>query len=350
MTAAGLVAAWRQRQSFAFDLAKNSSARRTVTFPLGGRDVTAYANANLSVISPRECNATCPFCVEKLRPASRGRLFERMDRPAVDDYLGALNRALAELAPLNPSVSITGGEPSLDPALPAMLDVLRRRHARKMTITTNGSGLFHMRDGLRIIEWIATSGVKHLNISRACVDDRRNAELMKMTDGLDANTLGLAVRWAKGRGVRPRLSCALIDGEVAGPEGILEYLSFAKGLGADNVVFRELMKPDAGAMNPDDTVARYCGEKRISLAPILEWVSQDPRFSFVRQVMGYYYYVEVWRLGGMDVVFEAADLGRIETAKIKTPGLIHELVFHPDGTLASTWRAREGIISTPLLR
>jgi hypothetical protein len=58
--------------------------------------------------------------------------------------------------------------------------------------------------------------------------------------------------------------------------------------------------------------------------------STDPSFSFARQVLGYYYCVEVWQHRGIDVVFEEADLAQLDARK--RPGLVHELVFHPDDT------------------
>ena len=61
-----LVDEWRRRKSAAFDLAANSTARRTVAVELGGRSVEVYANANFSVYSAQRCNARCPFCVEEL--------------------------------------------------------------------------------------------------------------------------------------------------------------------------------------------------------------------------------------------------------------------------------------------
>jgi cyclic pyranopterin phosphate synthase len=46
--------------------------------------------------------------------------------------------------------------------------------------------------------------------------------------------------------------------------------------------------------------------------------------------MGYYYYVEVWRYGAVDVVFEEADLAQLEQVKLRDRQTIHELVFHPN--------------------
>ena len=76
---------WRARQSAAFELAANSTARRTVRIELWGRPVSVYANANLSIYSAQACNARCAFCVEELRPASRGIALDRQKTIEADD-------------------------------------------------------------------------------------------------------------------------------------------------------------------------------------------------------------------------------------------------------------------------
>jgi len=111
------------------------------------------------------------------------------------------------------------------------------------------------------------------------------------------------------------------------------------------VIFRQLMKTDVRTVTPN-FVVRFSDRKRVALEPLLDEVSGDARFTFVRQIVGYYYYVEVWRLAGVDVVFEEADLARLEDVKRADPSLVHELVFHPDGKLASTWQPWDGVLST----
>jgi GTP 3',8-cyclase len=93
-------------------------------------------------------------------------------------------------------------------------------------------------------------------------------------------------------------------------------------------------------------VTRFSNTRRAPLEPLLDAISADGRFTLVRQIVGYYYYVEVWRLAGVDVVFEEADLARLEDVKRADPSLVHELVFHPDGKLASTWQPWDGVLST----
>ena len=43
-------------------------------------------------------------------------------------------------------------------------------------------------------------------------------------------------------------------------------------------------------------------------------------------------------------MFEEADLGTLERTKQTMPGLIHELIFHPNARLASTWQPWDGVL------
>ena len=340
--------ALRRLKFRAFDIARTSTAGRTVQFTLWGQPVTAYGNANLSIYSGQACNAKCPFCVEELRPASRGTSLACQKTVETDDrlYFEALEETLRGLKPLNPSVSITGGEPTLDPRLLRILRILRAHHMRKRTITTNGSGLLEVREGRMVIDWLIGTGIRHLNISRAHPHPEYNARLMGLDRDLSLDKLGRIVRRASAGGTRVRLSCVLLKGEDDCLERILDYLAFAEGLGVDNVVFRQLMHPgpDTPAKDPVLCFSETHAEK---LDPVLERITPDPRFTFIKQVIGYYYYVEVWKYRNIDVVFEEADLGRIEETKRTMPGIIQELVFHANGRLASTWQPWDGVLGPP---
>lgn len=336
----------RRLKSTAFDLASNSSGQRTVTFDLWGRPVCVYANANLSIYSGQTCNARCPFCVEELRPASRGVELAVQKTVERDEgrYFGQLERVLEALRPLSPSVSVTGGEPSLDPRLPAILRLMAEHDARKRTLTTNGSGLFDVREGRRVLDWITACGVRHLNISRAHPDCARNTVLMQLPVRISPEQLRETASQARAAGTRVRLSCVLLRDGIDSLDGIRRYLDFAASLGVDNVIFRQLMKtdPEKYAVN---FVVRYSDSRRVLLEPLLDALDQDGSFTFTRQIVGYYYYVEVWRWGSVDVVFEEADLAQLEAAKRAAPDVIHELVFHPNGTLASTWQPWDGVLA-----
>ncbi len=339
-----LDAALRRGKSAAFRLARNSTARRTVPVDLWGTSREVYANANLSVYSAERCNARCPFCVEELRPASRGRALSVQRSVETDDarYFAALDEVLRALRPLAPSVSVTGGEPSKDPRLPRVLRALAGVNARKRTVTTNGSGLFDGVEGRTVLEWITGTGVRHLNVSRAHPDDAANARLMRFTSAPTAGELSTVARRCRDAGTRLRLSCVLLRGEVDSLDGVVAYLEFARSVGVDNVIFRQLMKTNPETTS-NNSVVRFSEGRRAALVPILEAAGGDPRFSLQRQIVGYYYYVEVFRYRDVDVVFEEADLAQLERAKAKSD-VVHELVFHPNATLASTWQPWDGVL------
>jgi molybdenum cofactor biosynthesis enzyme MoaA len=341
-----LIEEWRRAKCAAFDLEANSTARRVVHFDLFGRPVRVYANANLSIYSAQPCNARCHFCVEELRPASRGTELARQKTAEWDDgrYFAKLDQVLDALRPLDPSVSVTGGEPSLDPRLPMILRTLAAYDARKRTMTTNGSGLLQVREGRPVIDWVTGTGVCHLNISRAHPDEDTNARLMVLRDGLSVAQLRDVVARTWRTNTRVRLSCVLVRGAIDSLDDILRYLEFAARVGVNNVIFRQLMKTDPSTVARNHVV-RFSDSHRVALEPLLDEFSSDGRFTFQRQIVGYYYYVEVWRFGGIDVVFEEADLAQLEIAKRRDAGLIHELIFHPNARLASTWQPWDGVLA-----
>ena len=336
---------WRRNKSLSFNLKENSTAMKVVEVDLWGQAVAVYANANLSVYSAQKCNAKCPFCVEELRPASRGTELEFQKKLELNDriYFSALEQVLEATKDIHPSISITGGEASKDPRLPGILRSLQSAGARKRTMTTNGSGLLDLQENKRVIDWIAETGLKHLNISRAHYNHEQNSRIMRFNEGLYLDELKDVVAVAQESGCRVRLSCVLLAGEVDSLEQIRRYLDFAISIGVNNVIFRQLMKTDPRTSAPNFVVL-YSDRKRVQLVPILDQISLSSDFSFIRQIVGYYYYVEVWNYKAIDVVFEEADLAHLENTKLSGDKTIHELVFHPNAQLCSTWQPWDGVL------
>lgn len=337
----------RYRRQELFDITQ----KPLIPFRVGGRDYLVYYNVNLSVFVSDECNASCNFCVARLRYFHEGVDYIKPAIADDEEYFSRLNEVISAVKPLNPSVSLTGGEPTISPRLPRILTILASHNVRKRTITTNGSGLLSIPHGQKktILDLLIDYKLAHLNISRAHYDEKINQEIMKAKGGLSNENLEYVIRYALRYGVRPRLSCVLLKGYIDNFDEIIKYLDWAESLGADNVVFRQLMGFDSKAVK-DGLVPRYCLEKEVALLPFLEIISRDSRFTFIKQVLGYYYYVEVWRYRNIDVVFETADLKLIDSEKEKslkqTGGIpvIYELVFHPNGNLCGSWREWKEII------
>lgn len=357
---------WRRAPEAAFDVDATATGQGTRPWRVGEATYRVYRNVNLSIYSGQRCNARCPFCVEELRPASRGGELEAQKHGESDDarYFSRLEAALALTRPLDPSLSITGGEPSLDPRLPGILARVAAAGLRKRTLTTNASGLLGPRpDGGQgdLLDVVLASGLAHLNISRAHWEADVNQRVMRIDPpppDPDAALREIVGR-ARAAGVRPRLSCVLLAGLVDDLEDCRRYLEFAAAVGVDNVVFRQLMRYDPVTHRPN-AVTRHTDAAFVSQRPILEALQPSAPgtgapaadFTFIRHVLGYYYSVEVYRHAGpagpMDVCFEGADLALIERRRAGVePGAapIHELIFHPDTALCSTWQPWDGRIA-----
>ncbi|MDD5630038.1 MAG: radical SAM protein, partial [Elusimicrobia bacterium] len=75
------------------------------------------------------CNERCPFCFIPRRSA--------VDSASLERELDVLARKVGPRGTL----TISGGEPALDPRLPALLAYARRRGLRRFALQTNGCGL-----------------------------------------------------------------------------------------------------------------------------------------------------------------------------------------------------------------
>lgn len=83
--------------------------------------------ATLSLLT--DCNNQCAFCAPDGLTASPPR------------DLDTLALALGELAPMHDEVTLTGGEPTLHPALPEVIAAARRLGFRRVGLQTNGRRL-----------------------------------------------------------------------------------------------------------------------------------------------------------------------------------------------------------------
>lgn len=320
------------------------SSKELIPFDFSGKRYLVYGNVNLSVFLTDECNASCNFCVAKLRYFHEGVDFVK---PKIDDdnvYFERMKKILALLKPLNPSVSLTGGEPTLSRRLPEVLDILNSYNVRKRTMTTNGSELLRQVEscGKTVLDELIDYRLAHLNISRAHYDEKINQEIMQIKGGFSNADLEFIVRKARKYNIRPRLSCILLREHIHTFDDVLRYLDWAESIGVDNVVFRQLMSFNEAAVKWG-TVPEYCLKNITDLNPLWEIIEKDSRFTIINQVLGYYYYVEVYHYRNIDVVFEGADLKQIDAEKerssagLGTP-VIYEMVFHPNGNLCGSWR------------
>lgn len=230
-----------------YDIAKYQST--PYEFEAGKFNV--YNNFNFSIFTDDYCNADCKFCVAQLRYENQKMAYKKEKLPD-DVYLKRLDEVLNFIRPLNPSISITGGEPTISKKLVPILELVNKYGFRKRTITTNGSHLFDIVNGSPIIDHLVKNNWDHLNISRTSIDDKLNQQIMryKCNEGYCGNDmLKDILDTIKDTNLKHRLSCLLLKDSVNSVEKIRDYVDFYTKLGANSFIFRELMDYDKTAIN-----------------------------------------------------------------------------------------------------
>lgn len=312
-------------------------------FATGPRNV--YKNFNFSIFIDDYCNADCKFCVAQLRYQNKNLMYEKEHMCDPDKYLARLDEVLKMIRPLNPSISITGGEPTLCKHLTEVLQLIDKYGFRKRTITTNGSGLFTVQNGSTIIENLEKYNVDHLNISRAHFDELRNQDIMRYNDlthycGLDM--LHDILEFTNNHRISHRMSCLLLKEGVNSVDMIRQYVEHLQNIGANNFIFRELMDYDKTAINTEKMA--YCDANKVRLNDIWEDFEKFPEFVPYLNILGYYYYVEIYKYRGATVASESANLNQQTVEKDKNPDMVYEMVFHNNGNLCGSWIDSEDIL------
>lgn len=253
-------------------------------------------------------------------------------------------RVIRETRPLNPSISITGGEPTKSRRLVPILGLIEKYGYRKRTLTTNGSGLFDIVENKPILQHIADNHFQHLNISKAHFDEDTNKRIMQYENGYCSNDdiYRIAI-FAKANNLRPRMSCLLLKEGINDMDGIIRYLDYYNSLCIDNVIFRETMDYDERAMRNHDKMA-YLKENKVYLNDIWKCIDKDNRFTPIKQLLGYYYYVEVYKYQNIDMVSESANLVKLYEQKQIANDVVFEMIFHPNGNLNGSWVDDEDIL------
>lgn len=312
---------------------------------------SVYHNANMSIHVTDKCNADCGFCIAHLRYLNEGLTYLKPEIEDEEKYYQRLDEILKLTKFINPSVSITGGEPTVSKKLPNILKILSSHDVRKRTITTNGTGLFlKAGENKTVLDALSDYKLEHLNISRAHFNSKLNADIMVMKEHLmPEGKLEEIIQEAKIRGIKTRLSCALLKNGISSIDDIMKYTEWGLKLGVDNVIFRQLMQFDDTKVKPG-RIPNYCKEEEMDLMPIWDYFDTNKDFELYHQVLGYYYYVEVRKYKGMNVVSESADLRIINSQLDKFKEKFNkrtafEMVYHPNGNLCAGWNEHEQVMS-----
>jgi len=304
-----------------------------------------YNNINFSIFVDDYCNADCKFCVAQLRYEHKNQIYDKKHIKDADAYMVRLEEILKCIRPIDPSVSITGGEPTMSPILSDILKLVDKYGFRKRTITTNGSGLLNVQDNDTVLNNLIKHNWNHLNISRVHYEDSINKEIMRYNSEKEYCTIEMLkeiLSATNNTNLHHRLSCLLLKNGICDVNGIKNYLDFHQSIGADNFIFRELMDYDKKAVNIEKI--KYCDENKVRLNDIWEQMDRYPEFKPYLNILGYYYYVEIYKYNNLVVASESADLSQQYIEKEKHKDVVYEMIFHNNGNLCGSWVDNEEIL------
>lgn len=313
------------------------------TFSKGKRKV--YKNLNFSIFVDDYCNADCKFCVAQLRYQHKKMMYEKSHIEDKDKYLERLEDVLKIVRPLNPSVSITGGEPSISPLLIDILKLVDKYDFRKRTITTNGSGLLLTRDNDTVLNHLINLGWNYVNISRTHYLDDMNTKIMQYNSNEEYCNMDMMkeiLSVTNKSALHHRISCLLLKEGIGSVDEIKRYLDAYGKIGADNFIFREIMEYDKNSINT--LKMKYCNDNKVFLNDIWEAIKKHPEFEPYLNLLGYYYYVEIYHYKGMTVASEAANLNQQYAEKERHPEVVYEMIFHNNGNLCGSWIEEEEVL------
>ena len=288
---------------------------RAISVRLGAKAWRVHPNVNLYLDITGHCTSSCPFCIARTT-------YPRGTASPVA-YLDALRKAREITSVLSPSVQIVGGEPTVDPKLPDVLDAIQGM--RRPVLGTNGARL----DDL--VDVVNRSDLEHVNISRHHWDDGINGGIFVggVPTGHELSETIHALRPAV------RLQCNMIGGVVDDFSGVLRFLDFAMDCGADAVAFAQLT-PLPRCDIYQDRIIDYVASHQVDFESILASVSSDTRFVFEKYRGGVACYYEVWRYSGVPVLFKMSDNEWLRKADL-IPDCIPDLVLHTNGRLCASW-------------
>ncbi len=288
---------------------------------IAGKKRYVYSNVGLTIYVTNRCNSDCSFCMNKFEEnflCSK----EIMDD---EEYLRRLDYILGLLKHLNPSVMITGGEPTKARRLPEVIKLVHKYGYVLRSFSTNGTGLLDFIDGKMILQYMYENNfLNNINISRHAISPEENYRIMKTKGDLINSQLCEIAGFCAGHNMRVRMGCTLQKGGVSNLEEMLQYYSHYESLGIDTVVFRELIPIDTSKKGADDYQKLF-----VDISEILDAIRKRADFRYAYTLDGLYYNVEHFH-------YHDKLVKCYREKNTASPDIIRDLIFYADGRLVDT--------------
>lgn len=284
------------------------SSDRLFTF----RKYQVYDGCNYSISLTHKCNADCPFCIEKLKYLCRE---EGLTPKTIVDTSTFVFENIQQK-----QMSITGGEPLRSDLLEPVLRMSQK--FAKSVLTTNGTTLWEK------LPLLYKYDLKHLNVSRVSINQKKNAAIMRFP--FQEDDFGLSLQEVSRIKIPIRMSCLLLREGINTIDMIKEYIDYYASFGVKSFVFRDITSVRTDMVT--EPTHNYILNNKIWLKT-LDFSS----FEHLSTRLGYYYHVEKYNYNGVTVYTEKANLKKAYEMQDNNENIIYELILHPDGKLRRSW-------------
>ena len=250
-----------------------------------------YRRLNVQLVTTNKCPFNCPFCIEKVNPSAAENRDEKAQLVSLIRIIDVLQKNGME-----PTVSITGGEPTL---FPVFLGEVK-------TLLTEAKIAHNLNTALG-----DPVGFERVNLSVHSQNYVRNARIFGMPrtrywDSLPQATIQ-----------------SVIGPEMDSSDKIRSFL-----YNFPNKRFSMRFPTRTEQCEPFDW------------KPLFDSLSQDSKFSFVQQKIGDYYFYEEWKFGDKLIHLSYSDLVQLSKYKEKEElekNFVRAIVILPDGTVKFDW-------------
>lgn len=286
-----------------------------------GKEYDVYSNVGLTIYVTNRCNADCDFCMNKYEDNFL------CSKEISDDgeYLRRLEYILQYIRPLNPSVMITGGEPTKSKRLPDVIKLVHRYGYKLRSFSTNGSGLLDVVNGKSILQYMYENDfLNNINISRHSVSRETNYEIMKNREDLTNQQLSQIASFCDKHNMRARMGCTLQKSSVNSLHKMIEYQRYYENLGIDAVIFRELV-----GIDPNKKGFEKYKRNFVDISKIVEHIEQSPEFVYLFTLDGLYYNVKHFQ-------YKDKLVKCYKEKNTTSSDIVRDLIFYTDGRLVDT--------------
>ena len=293
-----------------------------------------HKNVNLYVDTTRKCSANCKFCIAKVQDG----LKYKDAHP--EKFKQELEKCLKELKDkgVDASVSIVGGEPTVDKKLNDIVKLIDKYGMRKAGLITNASNLENY------INVANKSNMEYIDISRHHYDDGLNQKFFSSKKVPNNAKLKQIIAKVKNKG-KIRFNTNIIKGGIDSFDEVLKFLKYTRKMGVSNVAFAELAK-FTGSKVYSKEIIDYTKKARTKIDNIVKQVEKNTDFAKVKDVKGPYYIAWIYKHKPTNVtaVFKKTYTKKMENFEKKDMNRASELIFTNKGSLEGSWVPGQKVI------